>query len=137
MVMDEIKDDMLEVNGENLLPEEEQLLGQFFAEHQLEVEDRGFTNRVMRRLPDRSVCLNRIWTAICSVAVAVLFFLTKGWVSILGEQFALDFAKNYLHYGKERDIADLLVHIDAITASQIQDVAQQLFAPDHLHLLMI
>ena len=53
------------------------------------------------------------------------------------EQFALDFAKNYLHYGKERDIADLLVHIDAITASQIQDVAQQLFAPDHLQLLMI
>ena len=66
--MDEIKDDMLEVNGENILPEEEQLLGQFFAEHQLDVEDRGFTNRVMRRLPDRSVCLNRIWTAICSVA---------------------------------------------------------------------
>ena len=82
--MDEIKDDMLEVNGENLLPEEEQLLGQFFAEHQLDVEDRGFTNRVMRRLPDRSVCLNRIWTAICSVAVVVLFFLTKGWVSIFG-----------------------------------------------------
>ena len=53
------------------------------------------------------------------------------------EQFALDFAKNYLHYGKERDIADLLVHIDAITVSQIQDVAQQLFAPDHLQLLMI
>ena len=53
------------------------------------------------------------------------------------EQFALDFAKNYLHYGKERDIADLLVHIDAITASQIQEVAQELFAPDHLHLLMI
>ena len=53
------------------------------------------------------------------------------------EQFALDFAKNYLHYGKERDIADLLVHIDAITASQIQEVAQELFAPDHLQLLMI
>ena len=53
------------------------------------------------------------------------------------EQFALDFARNYLHYGKERDIADLLVHIDAITASQIQEVAQELFAPDHLHLLMI
>ena len=53
------------------------------------------------------------------------------------EQFALDFAKNFLHYGKERDIADLLVHIDAITASQIQEVAQELFAPDHLQLLMI
>lgn len=53
------------------------------------------------------------------------------------EQFALDFAKNFLHYGKERDIADLLVHIDAITAGQMQEVAQELFAPDHLQLLMI
>lgn len=82
--MDEVKIDVLEQYGEKLLPEEEQLLGQFFAEHTVEVEDLGFTNRVMRRLPDRSVCLNRIWTAICSVAVVVLFFLTKGWISILG-----------------------------------------------------
>ena len=82
--MDEIRNDILEGYGENLLPEEEQLLGQFFAEHTIEVQDRGFTNRVMRRLPDRSVCLNRIWTAICSVAVVVVFFLTKGWISILG-----------------------------------------------------
>ena len=82
--MDEIRDDILETYGENLLPEEEQLLGQFFTEHTMEVQDRGFTNRVMRRLPDRSVCLNRIWTAICSVAVVALFFLTKGWISILG-----------------------------------------------------
>ena len=82
--MDEIRNDILEGYGENLLPEEEQLLGQFFTEHTIEVEDRGFTNRVMRRLPDRSVCLNRIWTAICSVAVVVVFFLTKGWISILG-----------------------------------------------------
>ena len=82
--MDEIRNDILEGYGENLLPEEEQLLGQFFTEHTIEVEDRGFTNRVMHRLPDRSVCLNRIWTAICSVAVVVVFFLTKGWISILG-----------------------------------------------------
>ena len=82
--MDEIKDDILEVNGGNLSPEDEQLLGKFFTEYSMEVEDRGFTNRVMRRLPDRSVCLNRIWTAVCSVAALAVFFLTKGWISILG-----------------------------------------------------
>ena len=53
------------------------------------------------------------------------------------EQFALDFAKNFLHYGTERDISDLLVRIEAITASQLQDVAQELFAPDRLQLLML
>ena len=53
------------------------------------------------------------------------------------EQFALDFAKHFLHYGHERSIAELLLRIDAITSSQIQDVAQQLFAPEKLQLLML
>ena len=53
------------------------------------------------------------------------------------EQFALDFAKHFLHYGQERSIAELLLRIDAITATQIQDVAQQLFAPEKLQLLML
>ena len=53
------------------------------------------------------------------------------------EQYALDFAKNYLHYGKERSIEELLQRIDDITAAQIQDVAQYVFAPDRLQLLTI
>lgn len=53
------------------------------------------------------------------------------------EQFALDFAKNFLHQGKERDIEMVLQQINAITASQIQDVAQQLFAPDHIQQLIL
>ena len=53
------------------------------------------------------------------------------------EQFTLDFAKHFLHYGQERDISHLLQQIEAVTAAQLQDVAQELFAPDHLRLLMI
>jgi len=53
------------------------------------------------------------------------------------EQFALDFAKNFLHYGKERSIDELLQRIDDITASQIQDVAQSVFAPDHMQTLIL
>ena len=53
------------------------------------------------------------------------------------EQYALDFAKNYLHYDKERSIEELLQRIDAITAAQVQDVAQYVFAPDRLQLLTI
>ena len=76
--MDEIREEIREVNGERiLLPEEEQLIGRFFAENTVELQDRGFTNRVMRRLPDRSVCLNRIWTAICMVAAVAVFILTR------------------------------------------------------------
>ena len=43
------------------------------------------------------------------------------------EQFALDFAKSFLHYDKERDIDYLFRQIDAITAQQLQDVAQTCF----------
>jgi predicted Zn-dependent peptidase len=53
------------------------------------------------------------------------------------EQFALDFAKHFLHYGRERSIEELLQQIDAITASQLQDVAQELFAPEQLQLLTL
>lgn len=53
------------------------------------------------------------------------------------EQYALDFAKNFLHYGRERDITELLERIDAITPAQIQDVAQSVFAPDHIHTLIL
>ena len=53
------------------------------------------------------------------------------------EQYALDFAKNFLHYGQERDIDELLQRIDAITAPQIQDVAQYVFAPDRIETLIL
>ena len=53
------------------------------------------------------------------------------------EQYTLDFAKNFLHYGRERNIDELLQRIDAITASQIQDVAQSVFAPSHMQTLIL
>ena len=43
------------------------------------------------------------------------------------EQFALDFAKNYLHSGKLRDLSDIMRHIDVLTANDLQQVAQYLF----------
>ena len=53
------------------------------------------------------------------------------------EQFALDFAKHFLHYGHERSIEELLQQIDDLTAAQLQDVAQQVFTPDRLQHLIL
>ena len=53
------------------------------------------------------------------------------------EQFALDMAKHFLHYGKERSLDELIAQIDAITPTQLQDVAQQLFAPEHMQQLIL
>ncbi|MCR5680491.1 MAG: insulinase family protein [Prevotella sp.] len=48
------------------------------------------------------------------------------------EQFALDFAKNFLHTGKLRDLTDIMRHIDGLTAADLQQTAQELFAPERL-----
>ena len=52
------------------------------------------------------------------------------------ESFALDFGKSFLHYGWEKDITSLFADIDAITAEEIQQVAQELFAADRLTTLI-
>jgi predicted Zn-dependent peptidase len=52
------------------------------------------------------------------------------------EQFALDFAKNFLHLGMERNLDDILRHVDELTAGQLQAVACELFAPDRLFTLI-
>ena len=53
------------------------------------------------------------------------------------EQFALDFAKSFLHYDKERDIDTLFQQIDAVTSEQLLEVAQTFFAPEKLQLLIL
>lgn len=46
------------------------------------------------------------------------------------EQFALDFARNYLHAGVLRDLTDIMRHIESLTPADLQLTAQQLFAPE-------
>ncbi len=53
------------------------------------------------------------------------------------EQYALDFAKHFLHYGHERSIDELLEQIECLNAQQLQDVAQAVFAPEHLRQLIL
>ena len=53
------------------------------------------------------------------------------------EQFALDFGRNYLHHGYERDLDLLFARIDAVTAEDIQKVAGNLFPAEKLTTLII
>ena len=52
------------------------------------------------------------------------------------ENFALDFGKSFLHYGWEKNVDRLYAQADAITAAQIQAVAQELFDKDRLTTLI-
>ena len=52
------------------------------------------------------------------------------------ENFALDFAKTYLHFNKGKDMHELAAKIHAISVSEIQDTAQRIFADDALSVLI-
>jgi len=53
------------------------------------------------------------------------------------EQFALDFGRSFLHHGHERDLDTLFSRIDAVTAEDIQQVANEVFPTGHLTTLII
>jgi len=63
----------------------------------------------------------------------------QGQLAIAGdsrEQFALDFARNYLHLGTERDLTDIMGHIDCLTPEHLQAVAQELFPAQRIATLI-
>ena len=53
------------------------------------------------------------------------------------EQFAIDIGKSFLYNGWEMNIQQLFDRIDAVTAEQMQQVAQELFRPENLTTLII
>lgn len=68
----------------------------FLSSNRIEIEDGGFTRRVMHRLPDRTVRLSRLWTAFCTVA-AVLLLMTESvrtWLSGSLRGFIADISTN-------------------------------------------
>ena len=52
------------------------------------------------------------------------------------EQTILDCARTFLHTGKVRTISDVMTHIAALTAADLQQSAQELFAPERLTTLV-
>ena len=52
------------------------------------------------------------------------------------EQYTLDYARTFLHTGKGRTLSDVMRHIDNLTALQLQQTAQQLFAAEQLTTLI-
>ena len=58
-----------------------ELLEQLFQPmKEMQLADDGFTDRVMKQLPQRDVWrLSRLWTVFCVVVAVVLFVLLRGW----------------------------------------------------------
>lgn len=64
---------------ELLSPQDEALLERFFSQQRAEIQDHGFSHRVMRQLPSRNNKLNRWWTAFCIMLGIVFFIAIRGW----------------------------------------------------------
>lgn len=57
---------------------DDKLLKQFFGEHKQEIADNGFSRRVIKNLPDRSLRISKIWTTCCGTLALILFFALDG-----------------------------------------------------------
>lgn len=62
---------------------DDKTINQFFKAEKKEIEDNGFSRRVIRHLPDRSKKLSDIWSVFCTVIAIILFFVFKGYEVIL------------------------------------------------------
>ena len=63
-----------------MIDDNDRLLQQFFSEAaSQQIEDNGFTERVMQRLPSRMNWFVRTWNTVCIVLFAVLFVVFRGW----------------------------------------------------------
>lgn len=65
------------------------MIEQFFKQAAMQqIEDNGFTERVMKRLPESNVervhRLSMLWTLFCSIIGVVLFFVLGGWQVLQG-----------------------------------------------------
>lgn len=63
---------------------DEEMIAQFLRRERQEVEDNGFSRRVMRRLPDRRRWGNRLFNVACA-AVCVGLFGWLGGFGLLGD----------------------------------------------------
>ena len=64
-----------------------ELLELLFAPvREVQMEDNGFTERVMQRLPMRMNWFVRVWNTVCIGLFAVLFIVFRGW-ELLAVQF--------------------------------------------------
>ena len=72
---------------------ENMMIEDFFKQAaQQQIEDNGFTERVMKNLPDRKLDvarrLSQLWTLFCLVIAGVLFFVFVGWQVVTGLFYA-------------------------------------------------
>ena len=68
---------------------EDKLIRQFYQEQSRDIEDNGFTERIIQNLPKRDKKRYPVWEMFCLGMCGFLFFILNGW----------DIVANSLHSG--------------------------------------
>lgn len=63
---------------------DDKLLQQFFSDNRKEIEDNGFSRRVMHHLPNRYYRISQLWSLFCFTLAVVLFFVLDGLAACAG-----------------------------------------------------
>lgn len=67
-----------------MMENNDKLVEQFLAKNKFELEDNGFSRRVMQQIPYRQNHLSKILNVITLIAIVILFTLANGWQILWG-----------------------------------------------------
>lgn len=67
-----------------MMENDDKLIEQFLAKNKFELEDNGFSKRVMQQLPYRQNHLSKVLNIITIIAILLLFTLANGWQILWG-----------------------------------------------------
>lgn len=67
-----------------MMENDDKLIEQFLAKNKFELEDNGFSRRVMQQLPYRQNHLSKVLNIITIIGIVILFTLADGWQIVWG-----------------------------------------------------
>ena len=94
---------------------DDKLITKFMQDRRLEVEDKQFSKRVMKRLPDRAKKIFRIWTAFGFISGTILFFILGGMNLLINMVHGILASKALIQLEQTDHVSLLIVAIILIT----------------------
>ena len=63
-----------------MMENDDKLISQFMHANKHEIEDNGFSRRVIRQLPEHAKWMSDVLTTVCTVLCCILFYVFDGFI---------------------------------------------------------
>ena len=67
-----------------MMENDDKLISQFMHANKHEIEDNGFSRRVIRQLPEHAKWMSDVLTTVCTVLCCILFYVFDGFNFLFG-----------------------------------------------------